>query len=451
MKSFVKNNFKYIFLFIFFFCCLQFFFALLSGDQIYNYGFSYAISRGEIPYQDFNMIVPPVGAFLYAIPLKLFGVSLIIFNLFQALLLCVLFYFLFKLFGKKAYLLLIGLVVTIPIPIVTNLFQGYNFLLLLELVVLLYLEKSKANDYLIGIILGLAVFTKQTVGFCFCLVSIYYLFKDYKKVIKRLIGVLVPCFIFLIYFLGTKTLGNFLDMCLFGLFDFTTNNSSIGKVFSDFYFYVFLLEIGILIYQIAKDRKRLMYYYLLAYSVVAFPLFDYIHISYFTFPFLFIILDKINVKEVSLGFPACLWSVSFSVIWFLFMYDFKPPYIVNFDNFELFITSETAEEENRYLKSFLNKYPNTIILAENTYFTKISMNLEINHYDLLNYGNHGYNGTNKLINRLVKEKNKYILVNMESYNTQRDRQQTNKEVMKYVIDNYEKKGVLGDYDVFYKE
>lgn len=451
MKMFMKNSFKYIFLFIFFFCCLQFFFTLLSGDQIYNYGFSYAVSRGEIPYRDFNMIIPLVGAFLYALPLKLFGVSLIVFNLFQALLLCVLFYFLFKLFGNKAYLLLIGLVITIPVPIVTNLFQGYNFLLLLELVILLYLEKSKANDYLIGMVLGIAVFTKQTVGFCFCLVSIYYLFRDYKKAVKRFVGLLLPCFIFLIYFLVTKTLGSFLDMCLLGLFDFATSNSSFGKVFSDFYFYVFLIEIGILIYQIIKDHKRLMYYYLLAYSFVVFPLFDYIHISYFTFPFLFIFLDKINIRSPSLGFNACLFSVSLSVIWFLFMYDFKLPYIVNFDNFELFITTEKAQKENEYLREFLNKYPNTIILAENTYFTKISMNLEINRYDLLNYGNHGYNGTNKLIERLEKEKDKYILVSMEAYNSQRDRQQTNKEVMRYVIENYEEKGLLGDYEIFYKK
>ena len=63
---------------------------------MYNYGFSYAVSLGEVPYRDFNMIIPPVGALIYSIPFLLFGSNLIVFNLYQALLLCILFY-LFKL------------------------------------------------------------------------------------------------------------------------------------------------------------------------------------------------------------------------------------------------------------------------------------------------------------------------------------------------------------------
>lgn len=451
MKKIMKENLKYVFLFIFFFCCLQFFYANFSGDQIYNYGFSYAVSRGEIPYQDFNMIIPPTSAFIYAIPFILFGPSLIIFNLFQALLLCILLYFLFKLFGQKAYLLLVCLVITIPIPLPTNLFQGYNFLLLLELVILLYLEKNKGNDYLIGVVLGLVVFTKQTVGIALCLVSCYYLFKDCKKVVKRFIGFLVPCFVFLFYFLGTKTFISFLDMCLFGLFDFTNDNSGLSKVLGDFYFYIFLLELGILIYKIIKDKNNLMYYYLLAYFFIAVPLFDYIHIAYLTFPFLFIFIDKIDLQVKALSFNACLFVSLFSIVWFLFMYDFKKPYIVNYDNFEWYITSKDADEENKYLKKFLKKQPNTIILAENTYFTKISFNLDITHYDLLNRGNHGYNGTNKLIKRIDNESNKYILINKKSYERQNDRQQTNKEVMEYVMLSCEKKGKLGDYEIYYKE
>ena len=44
----------------------------LSGDEVWNYGFSYNISTGLIPYKDFNMIIPPFGAYIYAIPFLLF-------------------------------------------------------------------------------------------------------------------------------------------------------------------------------------------------------------------------------------------------------------------------------------------------------------------------------------------------------------------------------------------
>ena len=32
-------------------------------DEIWNYGFSYAIRLGEIPYRDFNMVLPPFYSF----------------------------------------------------------------------------------------------------------------------------------------------------------------------------------------------------------------------------------------------------------------------------------------------------------------------------------------------------------------------------------------------------
>ena len=134
LQALIKKNIKYVILFVLFFLGLQFFYMNFAGDQIYNYGFSYAVSRGEIPYRDFNMIIPPLGAFVYAIPFLFFGQSLVVFNLFQAGMLCIMFYFLFKLFGKNAWVALIVLFLPIPVPCVTVFFQGYNYLLILELV-----------------------------------------------------------------------------------------------------------------------------------------------------------------------------------------------------------------------------------------------------------------------------------------------------------------------------
>ena len=39
----------------------------------------------------------------------------------------------------------------------------------------------------------------------------------------------------------------------------------------------------------------------------------------------------------------------------------------------------------------------------------------ITYYDLLNYGNHGYDGTNKIINRIRSEKNPTFIVNVDAY------------------------------------
>ena len=451
MLEFIKKNFRYIFLFIFFFLALHFFYAHMSGDQIYNYGFSYAMSRGEILYKDFNLLIPPVGPIVYLLPF-LFGTSFIVFNAYQAILICVLFHFLFKLFDNKAWFFLIVFVFPIPIPYITALFQGYNFLLILELVILLWLEKEKKNDYLIGVILGLCVFTKQTVGVAFCLVSIFYLFKDYKKVVRRFLGFLIPCFVFLFYFLITGTLYSFFDMCLFGMFDFTSGNSGVYKIISDFYFWVFLLQFGYLIFRIIKNHRDIRNYYILAFSLVSIPLFDYNHVAYFSFVFLFLFIDAFNFRRKSIRFNICLFSCLFSVVWCYFVNGKTFPNLVKLDNFGYIVMYDNNYKEIKMLVDYFDKHDNTIILSENSYVVKVAADRDIDYFDLLNKGNHGYNGTEKVIKKFDEYDDTFIILNIEAYNKFNLRQQINKEVMKYVMDNYEKVGELDErYYIYYKE
>ena len=64
--------------------------------------------------------------------------------------------------------------------------------------------------------------------------------------------------------------------------------------------------------------------------------------------------------------------------------------------------------------------------------------MKINYFDLINYGNHGYNGTNKMIERIEKmDKDTKYVISMDEYNKKDkyNRQQINKEIMKYIIDN----------------
>lgn len=449
MQTFIKKNIKYLLLFVFFFLCLHFFYCSFQGDLIYNYGFSYAISRGEIPYKDFNMIIPPIGAFLYAIPLILFGDSLIVLNLFQAFLLCVLFKILFKLLDKKAFLFLPIIAMCYPIPFVTSMFAGYNFLLLVELFVLLYLEKYRKSDYLIGFIIGLSILTKQTVGLCFLLPSLYYFFKKRRKFYKRLLGVICPCLVFLIYLVISGSLYQFIDMCFLGMFDFASSNGTI----MDYNFIIFLIELILIIYFIYKDRENINNYYVLSFLIISVPLFDYYHVSLSLLGFLFLLIDKIKIEYSSsiLGLNSFLLAFSLPLIWFMFLYDFHMPHLTNFNHFELMSMNKKVEKETKNINSFIekNKDKNIIILGANAYFFKITNNLDINHYDLLNYGNHGYNGTNKLINMIKKEKKPIFIINIKEYEDHSSiRQQVNKVVMKYVIDNYDKVKVIGEYNIY---
>ena len=118
-----KNIIKYLILFVYFFISLVFIFTLSRGDTYVNFGFSYAVSIGEIPYNDFNMVISPLAPYLYSIGLFISN-SIIVYYLEQALLLCVLFYFVEKIINKKYLFFLLVLSIPYPIAMVTVLFHG---------------------------------------------------------------------------------------------------------------------------------------------------------------------------------------------------------------------------------------------------------------------------------------------------------------------------------------
>jgi hypothetical protein len=444
-----KEILKYGVMFLLFFLCLQFFYSCFQGDQIYNFGFSYAISRGEVPYRDFNMIITPFGTFFYFIPF-IFGKHLLIFNLFQAFMLCLMFYYLFKLYGQKTWILFILLFFPYPIPFPTLMFQGYNFLLLFGLILLLYLEKKKANDYLIGFIIGLCFLTKQTVGFALALPSFYYLFsnKDYKKVFKRAGAFLSINIVFVIYLLITKSFGQFIDFCFLGMFDFTKSN---GTIF-DVNFIVFLIEIICIFVFIIKDRKNINNYYVLAFSMISIPLFDYYHVALFTYACFFLLIEKISFTDIKrLEFCSFMFVTAICLSWFLLFYNFKVTNLSYFNGFEFKLMNKKVEKNTKEMVNYIdsNKDKNIIILSANAYFFKIVAGRDINYYDLLNYGNHGYNGTNKVIKSLKKEKDPIFIINIKEYeDNSSDRQQINKVVIKYVLDNYKLITTKGEYVIY---
>ena len=67
----IKKSWIFVILFIFYFLCLQFFYTYFCMDTFSNYNFSYSLVKGEIAYNDFNLIVPLFSPFLYSIFLSI--------------------------------------------------------------------------------------------------------------------------------------------------------------------------------------------------------------------------------------------------------------------------------------------------------------------------------------------------------------------------------------------
>lgn len=303
---------------------------------------------------------------------------------------------------------------------------------------------------MIGFIIGLCFLTKQTVGFALALPSFYYLFrnKDYKKVFKRAGAFLSINIVFVIYLLITKSFGQFIDFCFLGMFDFTKQN---GTIF-DVNFIIFLIEIICIFVFIIKDRKNINNYYVLAFSMISIPLFDYYHVALFTYAFLLLLIEKLNFTDIKrLELCSFMFTTAICLSWFLLYYNFKLPNLSYFNGFEFKLMNKKVENNTKQIVNYIdsNKDKNIIILSANAYFFKIVAGRDINYYDLLNYGNHGYNGTNKVIKSLKKEKDPIFIINIKEYeDNSSDRQQINKVVIKYVLDNYKLITTKGEYVIY---
>ena len=446
MKKVLSGS-KYLFLFLFCFVLCCFTYSIITSDAIWNFGFSYAIARGEVPYVDFNMVVPPFSPFVYLIPF-LFSHSYITYLLFHSILFVVLFYFLEKLFGNKVYLLLIFLLLPFPVGNVMISLPGYNFLLLLLFVIILYCEKNNKSDYFIGILLGLCIFTKQSVGVCLCLPSLYYLFKNRKRFFKRFLGIFTVCCFFLVYFLIAGNLLEFLNHCLFGLIDFSNKNG--GRIFTNNYFWLWLLLVLILFYFLVKKNHKLLTGYLLCFSIVSIPIFDHYHTYLFMFVFLLLVISKISLNNKWLT-P---WCLTFSFFFYVFslgiVTNFQIPYISSFHNFEIMKINRSGKKEIQDFNNSLKKFDkdDIIFLMGKAYFFKIMNEMDITYYDLLNYGNHGYHGTERILNQFKKEKGKIVILDRLEYQNIEETNQLNMDVINYVLENYQLIDKIGSYEFY---
>ena len=108
--KYIINNKRLIFIFVFSLLVYEFFaFSNNNNDPIAMYAFSHAIRMGEVPYLDFNIISTPLYAFIMSSGLFLFD-NYLMFVIEQSILVVILFYFIFKLFDKKSWLILLGMV-----------------------------------------------------------------------------------------------------------------------------------------------------------------------------------------------------------------------------------------------------------------------------------------------------------------------------------------------------
>lgn len=370
-----------------------------DNDLIWNYGFSYNFANHLLMYKDYNMVITPLYPFLGGILMKILGNNFLIFNLYNTILSTILYYYLYKKY-PHTFIPSIILVSFILRP-------SYNFLVLFLVLILLNIKEEK--DFFIGFILGLLFLTKQS--FILLILPSIYLITKPKRLFKRIGAFFLPCLFFLIYFILTNTFLDFLNYTFLGLFSFSSKNSffNLGTIF------ILSLIIYLFLYYLkTKDIKVL---YLITYQIMAYPIFNTMHIILSIIPVIIYFLDKlVKKKKYNLNYLRYFnYFVSILLICPLLSI---PLQYFNKDLVEGENALEYKDISRSYLVNkdlFLKEIPNlnnTYFLMYDAYIYKYLLNNPITSYDLLLNGNLGYNGEERVIDYFNSlDNNTYFVLN----------------------------------------
>lgn len=438
----IKPCFKYFIVF-FFFLFWNLIIQPVNLDEVWNYGFAHNIYKGLVPYLDFNMVITPFFPFIMSIIFKVFGSSMLIFHIEWAAILTFIVCILDKYLKDKSYLLLFFMIFPLSVC-----FPSYNMFLFFLFLIIITLEDKKANDFIIGMVLGCIILTKQTVGVLMFLPSLYY-FKDLKKILKRISGCFVVLLIFLLYLLFTHSFLAFFDLCFLGLFDFASSNGNLFNI----YFVLGIIMILVVLYLIKGNTKNIKNYYFLAFFSVLIPLFDLYHFEIVFLAFLFTVFTQKDIKtylNIKLFIPAVLIGLVIINLWY--RDDNKIIYPNTIKHFEYrYLTNKYIDYSNN-INNLYHKYRSlgkeVIFLSADGYYFKIINDIDIGYLDLINTGNFGYNGSLKLMDMVKSRRNCVFFVDKSELGSNK---QTDQAVLKYVIN----KGILieemGSYSIYEME
>lgn len=408
---------------------------------MWNYGFSHAIAQGEIPYVDFNIIAGPLYSFVMSLGLKIWD-NYLMFMIEQALL-CTLFFALcFKYVGRRGWLLL----PLMAFPFFKTFIGTYNFMAMLLLLYLFYLEDSNKNDIYIGVLLGLLIFTKQTIGGVVLILNLLFL-RDKGRILKRILGVSLVSILFLIYFLWTGSFLEFIDLCFLGLFDFGNNNGNYINIYV-------VLSIIIILYIINYyfKNKDIKCSYVIGSFFFAFPIFDYYHFNmFFTIVALFFI-KKIEISAKYIRNFSIFLTTLILLFGILLKKDFyKDLEFLEFDRFSYYLVRSNDKKEFSDVFNEYQKYDNAFMIGDCSMLFDVASNKKITYFDVPLKGNYGYNGTRKVIKRVSKMHNVVFFIDFKKFKAYGDREQLDYNLLKFVIDNSKKIDSVGDYNIYYKK
>ena len=500
----IKNQEKIFNIILF----ILFFLAILSIllvepvrklDELWNYNFARNIADGLIPYKDFNMIVTPFLSFVSALIIKITFNELIVMRIIAALLCSSIMFITYKLFNLLNLKKELSLIFTFLIGVLfKDIFcYDYNYACLLLTLIIIYREIKqykkdniliKSNlreDIFLGILAGLAITTKQTCGLFISLalvanklmfVRTKQEFITYLKSFSyRLIGIIIPVGILIIYLLANNAFYDFISYTILGVTEFSNNMP---------YNWLFGLNIlGILsilvpltfLYSYIKcillEKDKFQYIlatYGLGIFTVCFPISNKEHFLVGSLPILIVIFYEIynliiwfdkkfikieKKKVLNILKDKLILSLSLVSIILLLIFGIKnisnylsmSDKLYQLNHFNFIPKQEGLQEEQQLICDYIQANDKVIILDPVAAAYMIPIDRYKKDYDMFNRGNFGVNGENRIIEQISNSNGiKYLIANEG-----RDKNwQTPWNIVNYVKENKIKTGSIGTFDIY---
>ena len=364
----------------------------------------------------------------------------------------------------------------------------YNFFSLLLLLFIIYFEirKKDKTDYKIdialGILAGLCICSKQTIGICITVVTLFYqilFIKDKESLrkfintfINRVIGLASVICVLFIYFLVFNLWKDFIGYAIIGIKDFN-NSISYFKLITKCKWYIRVLSIVVPTYLIGnlvnilikrfcrKELERtnvvLLTYSWAAFSIV-FPISDEIHFLIGCIPSIigitYIVYNKLlNNKKRLIFIETASQVLTIYIVIIAIIGSINLTNCFNkidkknqINHFKLIPDSSYSrvKDVDEYIK---RQDKEVYILDASAVLYTIPIDQYNKNYDMFNKGNLGEKGEEGIIEDLEKKKDIQILILQDKYNRN---WQTPLKVIEYVKADLNKKGSVGVFDIYEK-
>ena len=477
-------------------------------DEIWNYNTARAIAQNLIPYKDISMITTPLLPMITALFLKLIANEVIVSRVLASVLWGGV---LFSIFKILKLLIKEENTCLIIIALLGLLFRDcycidYNILSLMFSLIILYIElknidkphfENNKTDFLIGILAGLTVCTKQSIGAILAIIVVGYkiIFVQNKKefieylktAFKRIIGILIPMILVFIYLIATNSLQDFINYAVLGISTFSNkipyaqlmnNDKKEIQILSRIMPFI-LLAMAVLTIVLQNKKKKenignidnkilTMLIYSLSTIIIMYPISDEIHfliastitfigLAYILYLLGIAIYNKINLQSKKKIYKITSLMISIIAIAFIAVRG-----IENITEYTKQEKNETIEHyKNIQISEYLQERINEIdifileqekenkkvyILDAEAAIYMIPINNYNKDYDMFLKGNIGKDGQEGQIQKIKqKETNEIILIRKRNLQSN---WQTPTEVVDYVRENLEFMGEVSIYEVY---